>query len=90
MATYEFLLACEFFVYQGIIILINLAYQNKIMHKWLQLISSKEDIQSNHVLCKLGDLIDDKITGKTGNEMRQARTHIWAPDTSPSLNLCKI
>jgi hypothetical protein len=27
----------------------------------------------------------DKITGKTGNEMRQARTHIWAPDTSPKL-----
>jgi hypothetical protein len=27
----------------------------------------------------------DKITGKTGNEMRQARTHTWAPDTSPKL-----
>jgi hypothetical protein len=23
----------------------------------------------------------DKITGKTGNEMRQAWTHTWAPDT---------
>jgi hypothetical protein len=27
----------------------------------------------------------DKIIGKTGNEMRQARTHTWAPDTSPKL-----
>jgi hypothetical protein len=27
----------------------------------------------------------DKITGKTGNEMRQARTHTWAPGTSPML-----
>jgi hypothetical protein len=27
----------------------------------------------------------DKITGKTGNGMRQARTHTWAPDTSPNL-----
>jgi hypothetical protein len=27
----------------------------------------------------------DKITGKTGNEMRQARTHTWAPGTSPKL-----
>jgi hypothetical protein len=27
----------------------------------------------------------DKITGKTENEMRQARTHTWAPDTSPKL-----
>jgi hypothetical protein len=27
----------------------------------------------------------DKITGTTGNETRQARTHIWAPDTSPKL-----
>jgi dihydrodipicolinate reductase len=27
----------------------------------------------------------DKITEKTGNEMRQARTHTWAPDTSPKL-----
>jgi hypothetical protein len=27
----------------------------------------------------------DKITEKTGNEMRQARTHTWAPDTSPML-----
>jgi hypothetical protein len=27
----------------------------------------------------------DKITGKIGNEMRQARTHTWAPDTSPKL-----
>jgi hypothetical protein len=26
---------------------------------------------------------NDKITGKTDNEMRQARTHIWAPGTSP-------
>jgi hypothetical protein len=25
----------------------------------------------------------DKITEKTGNEMRQARTHTWAPGTSP-------
>jgi hypothetical protein len=25
----------------------------------------------------------DKITGKTRNEMRQARTHTWAPGTSP-------
>jgi hypothetical protein len=27
----------------------------------------------------------DKTTGKTGNKMRQARTHTWAPDTSPEL-----
>jgi hypothetical protein len=27
----------------------------------------------------------DKITGKTRNEMRQARTHTWAPDISPKL-----
>jgi hypothetical protein len=25
----------------------------------------------------------DKITGKTENEMRQARIHTWAPGTSP-------
>jgi hypothetical protein len=25
----------------------------------------------------------DKITKKIGNEMRQARTHTWAPGTSP-------
>jgi hypothetical protein len=25
----------------------------------------------------------DKITGKTRNETRQARTHTWAPGTSP-------
>jgi hypothetical protein len=27
----------------------------------------------------------DKITEKTGNKMRQAMTHTWAPDTSPKL-----
>jgi hypothetical protein len=27
----------------------------------------------------------DKITGKTGNKMRQARTRTWAPSTSPKL-----
>jgi hypothetical protein len=27
----------------------------------------------------------DKITGKTKNEMRQARTHTWSPGTSPKL-----
>jgi predicted SprT family Zn-dependent metalloprotease len=27
----------------------------------------------------------DKINGKTRNEMRQARTHTWAPGTSPKL-----
>jgi hypothetical protein len=27
----------------------------------------------------------DKITGKTGNKTRQARTHTWAPGTSPKL-----
>ena len=27
----------------------------------------------------------DKITGNTGNEMRQVRTHTWAPDISPKL-----
>jgi hypothetical protein len=27
----------------------------------------------------------DKITGKTGNQTRQARTHTWALDTSPKL-----
>jgi hypothetical protein len=25
----------------------------------------------------------DKITGETENEMRKARTHTWAPVTSP-------
>jgi hypothetical protein len=50
MATFDFLLAWDFCVYQSITILINLAYQNKVMQKWLQLISSKEDVQSNHVM----------------------------------------
>jgi hypothetical protein len=27
----------------------------------------------------------DKITKKTGNETRQARTHTWSPGTSPKL-----
>jgi hypothetical protein len=27
----------------------------------------------------------DEITGKVENEMRQVRTHTWAPDTSPKL-----
>jgi hypothetical protein len=27
----------------------------------------------------------DEITEKTRNEMRQARTHTWAPDISPKL-----
>jgi hypothetical protein len=27
----------------------------------------------------------DKITGKTGNETRQARTHTWTPVTSPKI-----
>jgi hypothetical protein len=27
----------------------------------------------------------DETTGKAGNEMRQPRTHTWAPDTSPKL-----
>jgi hypothetical protein len=27
----------------------------------------------------------DRITGKTGNEMREARTHTRAPGTSPKL-----
>jgi hypothetical protein len=27
----------------------------------------------------------DKITGKTKNETRQARTHTWAPGTSTKL-----
>jgi hypothetical protein len=27
----------------------------------------------------------DKIIRKIGNEMRQARTHTWAPGTSPKL-----
>jgi hypothetical protein len=27
----------------------------------------------------------DEITGKARNEMRQARTHTWAPGTSPKL-----
>jgi hypothetical protein len=52
MATFEFLLEWDLCVYQGITILMNLAYQNKVMHKWLQLISSKEDVQSNHVMWK--------------------------------------
>jgi hypothetical protein len=29
--------------------------------------------------------ISDKITRKTGNEVRQARTHTWALGTSPKL-----
>jgi hypothetical protein len=28
---------------------------------------------------------NDEITGKTGNKMRQVRTHTWAPDISPKL-----
>jgi hypothetical protein len=28
---------------------------------------------------------NDKTTGKTENEMRQAMTHTWALDTSPKL-----
>jgi hypothetical protein len=27
----------------------------------------------------------DEITRKAGNEMRQVRTHTWAPSTSPKL-----
>jgi hypothetical protein len=27
----------------------------------------------------------DKITGKAENEIRQVRTHTWAPGTSPKL-----
>jgi hypothetical protein len=27
----------------------------------------------------------DEITGETGNEIRQVRTHTWAPSTSPKL-----
>jgi hypothetical protein len=27
----------------------------------------------------------DEITRKVGNEMRQVRTHTWAPGTSPKL-----
>jgi hypothetical protein len=27
----------------------------------------------------------DKTIGKNGNKMRQARTHTWAPNTSPKL-----
>jgi hypothetical protein len=27
----------------------------------------------------------NKISGKTGNETRQVRTHTWAPNTSPKL-----
>jgi hypothetical protein len=27
----------------------------------------------------------DEITRKAGNEMRQGRTHTWAPGTSPKL-----
>jgi hypothetical protein len=27
----------------------------------------------------------DKITRKTKNKMRQARTHTWAPSTSPKI-----
>jgi hypothetical protein len=29
--------------------------------------------------------ISDKINEKTGNEMRQVRTHIWAPGISPKV-----
>jgi hypothetical protein len=81
MASFEFLLERGICVYQGITILINLSYQNMVMHKWLQLISSKEDVQSNHVLeaihtsthddsSSTASETSDKITGKTGNEMR--------------------
>jgi hypothetical protein len=28
---------------------------------------------------------NDEITRKTGNKMRQVRTHTWAPDTSSKL-----
>jgi hypothetical protein len=32
-----------------------------------------------------GNETSDKITGKTGNEMRQARTRTWATVSSPNL-----
>jgi hypothetical protein len=28
---------------------------------------------------------NDEITEKTGNEMKQVRTHTWAPGTTPKL-----
>jgi hypothetical protein len=31
----------------------------------------------------------DEITGKAGNEMRQVRTHTWAPNTSLKLKSWK-
>jgi hypothetical protein len=31
----------------------------------------------------------DEITRKAGNEMRQVRTHTWAPGTSPKLKSLK-
>jgi hypothetical protein len=33
--------------------------------------------------------ISDEITGKTWNETRQAKTHTWAPSTSPKLKSLK-
>jgi hypothetical protein len=30
-------------------------------------------------------MTSDEITGKAGNEMRQVRTHTWAPGTSSKL-----
>jgi hypothetical protein len=37
------------------------------------------------VVIRLTSKISDEITEKAGNEMRQVRTHTWAPDTSPKL-----
>jgi hypothetical protein len=39
----------------------------------------------HHDISGTASEISDKITGKTGNEMRQVRTHTWAPGTSPKL-----
>jgi hypothetical protein len=39
---------------------------------------------STHDDCSaVGNETSEKITRKTGNQMRQASTHTWAPDTSP-------
>jgi hypothetical protein len=37
------------------------------------------------VVIRPTDKTSDNITRKAGNEMRQVRTHTWAPDTSPKL-----
>jgi hypothetical protein len=56
----------------GVLLLTQLTYLIEAIH-----ISTHDDSSGT------ASETSDKITGKTGNEMRQARTHTWAPDTYP-------